>query len=79
MKSQEQREGDAVVIVTTTLWLGAVAVAVWVLFAVISAMTGLEGGPFIVVFWVTLGCAVVPPLAYLYRHRREPPRDRGHS
>jgi hypothetical protein len=70
MKSQEQREGDAVVIGTVMLWLAAVAVAVWVPFAVISSVTGLEDGPLVLVFWVLFGCAAIPPLAYLYRHRR---------
>ena len=70
MKSQEQREGDAIVIATTMLWLAIVAVVVWVLFAAVSSVTGLEDGPLIVVSWVLLCCGAVPPLGYLYRHRR---------
>lgn len=70
MKTQEQREGDAVAIGTALLWLFAVAVLIWVSFVVVSSVTGLEDGPLIVVVWVLFGLASVLALGYLYRHRR---------
>jgi hypothetical protein len=51
VKSQERRDEDAVVIGTAMLWLAAVAVVVWVPFAVISSVTGLEDGPLIYICW----------------------------
>jgi len=74
MKSQEQRDGDAVVIVQTLLWLAAVAVLAGVLYAIVSALTRRFTAPLDVVvwvtFWVVCGSAAMAPLGYLYRHRR---------
>lgn len=74
MKSQEQREGDAVVIFTAMLGLAATAVIGLVMFEVASAVTGLVDSPLNifgwVLFWAVLACLASAPLGYLYRHRR---------
>ena len=74
MKSQEQREGDAVVIVIALLGLAAVAVLGVVSFELVSSLTRLVDHPVGNVlwlpFWVLVACAAVAPLRYLYRHRR---------
>ena len=75
MKTREQRDEEAIVIVQALFGLSAVAILGVVLFPVASALTTVVGGPALdIAIWVVLGglyaCAVCAPLAYLYRHRR---------
>ena len=69
MKSQERREGEAIVIFTATLWLAAVTVIGGGLLAVLAHVTRLDG-LLSVVFWVLFACTASASLGYLYRQRR---------
>ncbi len=71
MKSQERRDGDAVVITTAMLWLAAVTVIVLLLHAGIAHVIGLDDGNLSTALFVALlACAVAAPVRYLYRNRR---------
>jgi hypothetical protein len=70
MKSQQRREGEAVVIVTAMLGSVAITLGGLLLVAVVVALTGLDVGSSEVVFWVLFGCAASVALGYLHRHRR---------
>jgi hypothetical protein len=69
MKSQEQREGDAVVIFTGVLLFACLAAVSGVLLTVIHGFATLENDLLNGLVYVLLGGAGAVGLHYIYRHR----------